>query len=74
MRNHGEASRKPDLRVPHYGTEFTIRIGMRHIAPLTNAFSKKWENLEVAYNLWFAYYNFCRVHRALLVTPALGGI
>lgn len=38
---------------------------------LTNAFSKKWENLKAAYALWFAWYNFCRVHSALRVTPAM---
>ena len=38
---------------------------------LTNAFSKKWENLEAAYSLWFAYYNWCRVHSTLRVTPAM---
>jgi hypothetical protein len=38
---------------------------------LTNAFSKKWDNLQAAYSLWFAYYNFCRVHKTLRVTPAM---
>jgi hypothetical protein len=38
---------------------------------LTNAFSKKWANLEAAYSLWFAYYNFCRVHSSLRATPAM---
>jgi hypothetical protein len=38
---------------------------------LTNAFSKKWENLGAAYALWFAFYNFCRVHQTLRVTPAM---
>ena len=38
---------------------------------LTNAFSKKWENLQAAYSLWFAYYNFCRVHKTLRVPPAM---
>jgi transposase-like protein/IS1 family transposase len=49
----------------------SIRMGMRRMTRLTNAFSKKWENLEAAYALWFAYYNFCRVHRTLRVTPAM---
>jgi transposase-like protein/IS1 family transposase len=49
----------------------SIRMGMRRMTRLTNAFSKKWENLEAAYSLWFAYYNFCRVHRSLRVTPAM---
>ena len=48
----------------------SIRMGMRRMTRLTNAFSKKWENLEAAYSLWFAYYNFCRIHKTLGVTPA----
>ena len=43
----------------------SIRMGMRRMTRLTNAFSKKWANLEAAYSLWFAYYNFCRVHKTL---------
>jgi IS1 family transposase len=49
----------------------SIRMGMRRMTRLTNGFSKKWENLESAYALWFAYYNFCRVHKTLRVTPAM---
>jgi hypothetical protein len=46
-------------------------MGMRRMTRLTNAFSKKLENLQVAYSLWFAYYNFCRVHQTLKVTAAM---
>ncbi len=49
----------------------SIRMGMRRMTRLTNAFSKKWENLAAAYALWFAYYNWCRVHQTLKVTPAM---
>jgi transposase-like protein/IS1 family transposase len=49
----------------------SIRMGMRRMTRLTNGFSKKWENLEAAYALWFAYYDFCRVHQSLRVTPAM---
>ena len=49
----------------------SVRMGMRRMTRLTNGFSKKWENLEAAYSLWFAYYNFCRVHQTLRVTPAM---
>ena len=49
----------------------SIRMGMRRMTRLTNAFSKKWENLQAAYSLWFAYYNFCRVHSSLKKTPAM---
>ena len=49
----------------------TIRMQMRRLTRLTNAFTKKWENLWSAYCLHFAYYNFCRIHRSLRVTPAM---
>jgi len=49
----------------------TIRMQMRRLTRLTNAFSKKWEGLWYAYCLHFAYYNFCRIHRSLRVTPAM---
>lgn len=49
----------------------TIRMHMRRLTRLTNAFSKKWENLWAAYCLHFAYYNFCRIHKTLRVTPAM---
>lgn len=41
------------------------------MARLTNAFSKKWDNLEAAYALWFAFYNFRRVHKSLKISPDL---
>ncbi|MGA8089520.1 MAG: hypothetical protein WCA10_19780 [Terracidiphilus sp.] len=49
----------------------SVRMGMRRMTRLTNCFSKRWSHLEAAYSLWFAYYNFCRVHKTLRVTPAM---
>ncbi len=49
----------------------TIRMQMRRLTRLTNGFSKKWENLWAAYCLHFAYYDFCRIHRSIRVTPAM---
>lgn len=49
----------------------TVRMQMRRMTRLTNAFSKKWANLKNAYALHFAFYNFCRVHQTLRVTPAM---
>jgi IS1 family transposase len=50
----------------------TIRMSMRRMTRLTNAFSKKWESLRAAYALHFAHYNFCRVHQSLKKqTPAM---
>ena len=46
-------------------------MSMRRFTRLTNAFSKKVENLAAAVSLHFAYYNFCRVHQTLGTTPAV---
>ncbi len=44
---------------------------MRRFTRLTNAFSKKLENLKVAVALHFAHYNFVRIHRTIRMTPAM---
>ena len=49
----------------------TMRMSMRRFTRLTNAFSKKVENLGHAVSLYFMYYNFARIHQALRVTPAM---
>ena len=43
----------------------TVRMGVRRFTRLTNAFSKKIENLEHAIALHFMYYNFDRPHKTL---------
>lgn len=65
---------RPDPR--HISTSYierqnlTLRMSLRRFTRLTNAFSKKLDNLKAACALHFAYYNFCRVHKSLRVTPA----
>jgi IS1 family transposase len=49
----------------------TMRMQMRRFTRLTNAFSKKVSNLGYAVSLHFMYYNFCRIHQTLRVTPAM---
>lgn len=49
----------------------TMRMQMRRLTRLTNGFSKSWDNHWAALCLHFAYYNFCRIHRTLRVTPAM---
>jgi hypothetical protein len=61
----------------HVSTSFverqnlTMRMSMRRFTRLTNAFSKKVDNYCHAVALYFMYYNFCRVHQTLRVTPAM---
>lgn len=49
----------------------TMRMSMRRFTRLTNAFSKKVENLAHAVSLHFMFYNFGRIHKSLRVTPAM---
>jgi transposase-like protein/IS1 family transposase len=49
----------------------TMRMHMRRLTRLTNAFSKKWENLWAMLCLYFTWYNFVRIHQSLRVTPAM---
>ncbi len=51
----------------------TMRMHMRRLTRLTNAFSKKMENFKAAVALHFAYYNFVRLHKSLRMTPAMAG-
>ncbi len=61
----------------HISTSFverqnlTMRMHMRRFTRLTNAFSKKVDNLKYAVALHFMHYNFSKVHQTLRVTPAM---
>jgi len=66
---------KPDIK--KISTSFverqnlTMRMQMRRFTRLTNAFSKKLDNLKAALALHFAWYNFVRIHKTLRMTPAM---
>ena len=49
----------------------SIRMGVRRMTRLTNAFSKKRVNHEYQLAIYFLYYNFCRVHSTIKTTPAV---
>ncbi len=49
----------------------SLRQWCKRLTRLSYAFSKKWTNLKAALALHFAFYNFCRVHRTIRVTPAM---
>ncbi len=61
----------------HVSTSFveranlTVRMGNRRFTRLTNAHSKKAANHGHAFALTMMHYNFCRIHSALRVTPAM---
>jgi len=48
-----------------------MKMQMRRFTRLTNAFSKKLDNLKGALALHFFHYNFMRIHSSLRVTPAM---
>jgi IS1 family transposase len=49
----------------------TLRMMSRRFTRLTNGFSKKLTHLRAAINLHFAFYNLCRIHASLRVTPCM---
>lgn len=49
----------------------TMRMHTRRFTRLTNAFSKKIENHCHSLSLYFMFYNNCKIHKTLRVTPAM---
>jgi len=66
---------RPDRK--HISTSYverqnlTMRMNMRRFTRLTNGFSKKIDNHRHMLALYFMYYNFCRIHQTLRITPAM---
>ena len=49
----------------------TMRMSMRRLTRLCTGYSKKLENLKSAVALYFAHYNFMRIHSTIRMTPAM---
>lgn len=49
----------------------SVRTHLRRFTRLSLGFSKTLEHLKAAVNLYMAFFNFCRVHGAIRVTPAM---
>ena len=52
-------------------SNLTVRMHLKRFTRLTNGFSKKLTHLKAAVSLYMAWYNFCRIHSTLRVTPAM---
>jgi transposase-like protein/IS1 family transposase len=52
-------------------SNLSMRTSIRRLTRLTNAFSKKWEHLRAMLAVYFAFYNFCRIHSTIRCTPAM---
>jgi len=49
----------------------SVRMHLRRYTRLTSGFSKSLKHLKAAVSLLMCWYNFCRVHQTLRVTPAM---
>lgn len=74
------AKKTPVVGVPdakHISTSYverqnlTMRMSMKRFTRLSNAFSKKLANHRHALSLYFYFYNWCRIHKTLRVSPAM---
>jgi IS1 family transposase len=84
-RRYSPASMTEVIKIPRFGNpdpalittshiernNLNMRMQLRRLTRLTNAFSRKRENLKAALALYFAHHNFVRIHTSLRCTPAM---
>jgi IS1 family transposase len=72
-KKHIEGAPQYDLISTSYveRQNLTMRMHMRRFTRLTNAFSKKLENHMHALSLYFMFYNYCKIHKSLRISPAM---
>ncbi len=65
----------PDMEQVHTNfierNNLSTRMFCRRLTRMANGFSRKVENHQCALALHYTYYNFCRIHTKLRVTPAM---
>ena len=60
------------IRTSYEGrNNLNCRLFVRRLTRLTNAFSRRIENLEAALWIYFAHWNFVRQHTSTRVSPAM---
>lgn len=52
-------------------SNLTMRMHNRRFTRLTNSFSKKFESHVHMVAIWTVWYNWCRIHKSLRITPAM---
>lgn len=76
---HGNDFDKHRTHCRHHihAPQMTLLLGegkdwsIRRFTRLTNEFSKRYDSHCYMVEIYYAYYNFCRVHQTLRVTPAM---
>lgn len=59
------------VQIMSKGFANAVNLEAAHLTRRTNGFSKNVEDLFYSVAIHFMNYNFCRIHKSLMVTPAM---